>query len=111
MSESDMTRLFPPLAEVSHLLVGTGHDDFLASRLAHAVEDADANLINMNVTSLSDPYNDHIIDLRIDHRDPERVARSLERYGYNILRLDAADGLDADHIRNRVNEIIRYLEI
>lgn len=102
--------LFPPLPDSSSLLVGTGREDFMASRIAHAVEDADANLLNMNVTRLDDDFNKHIIHLRVNHRNPERVARSLERYGYNILSL-SEEGMDFQELADRHNELMHYLSI
>lgn len=107
----DIEVIFPPRLEACNILVGTGREDFVASRIAHAVEDADANLINMNVTELADSNNSHIVALRVDHRDPERVARSLERYGYNIVELRAADGSHDPETQARIDELIHYLSI
>ena len=107
----DISELFPLVQDSSHLLVGTGHDDFMASRIAHAVEDADANLINMNLTAKKTPENKHIIEIRVNHRDPERVARSLERYGYNILETRSDDGASADQLAERLDELMHYIYI
>ena len=107
----DIASLFPHLPDTSHLLVGTGRDDFMASRIAHAVEDADANLINMNLTNLSDDENRHIVELRVSHRDPERVSRSLERYGYNILKANGESGAASDELASRVDELLRYINV
>lgn len=109
----EMSSLFPPRLEACHILIGTGREDFVASRIAHAVEDADANLLNLNVTSLSDSDNSHIVALRVDHRDPQRVARSLERYGYNIVDLALSDRRDGDDdvLRAKINEFIHYISV
>ena len=101
---------FPPLADSSRLLVGTGKEEFVASRIARAVEDADARLLNMNVTSIDDRVNSAVVSLRVDHRNPERVARSLERYGYNILKIELNDGVD-DTMRRRYDELMHYLSV
>lgn len=98
--------LFPSLPDTSYILIGTGRDDFMASRIARAVEDADANLINMNVVGLSDAENNNLVHLRVGHRDPERVARSLERYGYNVLRISGEESSD-----NSIDELLHYLSI
>lgn len=107
----DIADLFPALPDASMLLVGTGREDFMASRIAHAVEDAEAHLLNMNVTRLSDDENRHIIELRVSHRDPERVARSLERYGYNILNAKSSDGESNEVLTRRLEELMRYINI
>ena len=82
----------------------------MASRIARAVEDADARLLNLNVTSLSSEQAQLVVDLRVDHRNPERVARSLERYGYTILNTDAGM-LDDDTTRSRYEELMKYLSL
>lgn len=107
----DLTDLFPSVADSSHILVGTGHEDFMASRIAHAVEDADANMINMNVTGMTSAHDRHIIEIRVNHRDPERVARSLERYGYNILDVKSGDGSTNEQLTERLDELMHYLSI
>lgn len=110
LAEFNVDELFPPLPDSSYLLVGTGADDFMASRIAHAVEDADANLINMNVTRGKQPGNRHIIHLRVSHRNTERVARSLERYGYNVLRVSDDEDTLSD-LSMRHEELMHYLSI
>ena len=102
--------LFPALPDSSLLLVGTGHDDFMASRIARAVEDADASLLNMNVMLAADSDNRHLVHLRVNHRDPERVAHSLERYGYNIIRISNG-GESLDDYYRRLDELMHYLSV
>ncbi len=101
---------FPPNPESRRLLVGCPAHDFSASRLAHAVEDCDARLLNLNVTSLSFADAPLTVALRVSHRDPARVARSLERYGYTVLALEANDAPDSQ-LRRNYDELMRYLEI
>lgn len=101
---------FPPVPDSSRLLVGCGRDDYSASRIAHAVEDADASLINLNVTAFESRLAQVVVALRVDHRSPDRVARSLERYGYDILCVDDG-GLPDDTIRRRYEELMRYINM
>ncbi len=110
-SKIDRTEaFFPPNPDSSRLLVGCAQSDYSASRIAHAVEDADASLINLNVTSLESPEAQLVVALRVDHRDPWRVARSLERYGYVILSME--DGLaDNETVRLRYEELMRYINM
>ena len=101
---------FPPNPDSSRLLVGTSVDSYVASRIARAVEDADARLLNLNVTSLTSDDARLVVALRVDHRNPERVARSLERYGYTILNMDS-NAIDDDTIRRRYDELMKYLSL
>ena len=119
--------LFPPVAESSRLLVGCRREDYSASRIAHAVEDCNAHLLNLNVTSC-DMAKDYdvsadeveeinegkfpvVFDLRVSHRNAESISRSLERYGYTVLAANASDGGDDSTLRRRIDELFRYLEI
>lgn len=95
-------RVFPALEESSELSVSCYRVDYSASSLARAVEDADAHLLNLNVTDEVLPTGEIVIDLRVSHRSAMAVIRSLERYGYNVVRVredfDAADPVLSDRI-------------
>lgn len=87
--------------------------DYSASAIARAVEDCDAHLINLNVLAdrPSEAPGQCLVALRVDHRNASAVARSLERYGYRILDLEHAPGADSDTMRERVRELIHYLDV
>lgn len=119
--------LYPPMAESSRLLVGCRREDYSASRIAHAVEDCNAHLLNLNVTSLgmsetygadsgdydevSDAKFPVVFDLRVSHRNAESIGRSLERYGFTVLATRSASDIDDDTARRRLDHLMRYLEI
>ncbi len=104
-------RLFPPVSGASTLLVACRREDYSASRLARAVEDADAHLLNLNVTSDIAAVDEVVTEIRIDHRSPLAVVRSLERYGYRIIGIDGeTDDFDESN-RRSVDEFLRYLDI
>ena len=102
---------FPPVPDSSILIIGCTVDDYMASGIARAVEDADARLLNLNVTSLRYDGQAVVCALRVSHRDPSSVARSLERYGYNVLDFEAPDGPGDDTLRRRYDELMHYLSI
>lgn len=58
-------------------------EDYSASLLAHAVEDADTHLVDI----WTNPTNDGKlrVTLRVRRSDPTAVVRSLERYDFNIV--------------------------
>lgn len=104
--------LFPPTADQCRLLVECAQADYCASRIARAVEDCDAQVLNLNVTALPPATPGAlVIDLRANHRNPEAIARSLARYGYDVLDVSAPDGQADEAMRSRANELLRLLEI
>lgn len=113
---------FPPVEESSRFIVGCNREDYSASRIARAVEDCDAHLLNLNVTSMGAAAPDDaedfadakfpvVFDLRVNRRNTSGISRSLERYGYTVLDTFSADGVDADTARSRIDQLFRYLEI
>ena len=112
--------LYPPVADSSRLLVGCSREDYSASRIAHAVEDCDAHLLNLNVTSntvydADTYYADNskfpvVFDIRVSHRNADSIMRSLERYGYTVLDTEDAPGADNDTVRERIDLFFKYLE-
>lgn len=123
----DEDYLFPPVAESSRLLVGCNIEDYSASRIARAVEDCNAHLLNLNVTSagkyyagkiVSDYDEDYsaiefplVVDLRVSHRNTQSISRSLERYGYTVIDTYADNMADEESSRRNINHLLRYLEI
>lgn len=109
----NLSTLFPDVGDSSTLVVATRPDNYSASILARAVEDCDAHLLNLNVGAKTDDGERILIYLRVNHRNGEGVARSLERFGYEVLAIDSdnADESITDEARSRINELMRYLEI
>lgn len=101
------------MEESSTLVLTCRRGDYSASRIARAVEDANAHLLNLNVTADSERSDSRIVaELRISHRDPEAAARSLERYGFEIIGLEGSAYADDDSLmRSRYDELMRYLQI
>ena len=114
---------YPPVAESSRLLIGCSREDYSASRIARAVEDCDAHLLNLNITARPDKTGDeegeafrlpyqYLVDIRVSHRNASGMKRSLERYGYDVLDiLSAEHSEDSEMMRKRIDELFRYLEI
>jgi hypothetical protein len=102
---------FPDVPESSKLLIGCAAHDFSASRIAHAVEDVNASLLNLNVTSLQVDDFQLVVALRVNHRNPASVARSLERYGYTVVSMEEPEGADSEELKLRYSELMRYLSL
>lgn len=110
-TEARLARLFPFVGDSSTLVLSCPKGDYSASRIAHAVEDCDAHLLNLNVTADGAESDGRlIVELRVSHRNPESVGRSLERYGYEVI--DFVGGDDSDDyslMRSRYEELMMYL--
>lgn len=104
-------RRYPDNDNATELIVASRPVDYSAAAIARAVEDCNAHLLNLNVTDRRTPDGNLIVDLRIDHRNGEPVARSLERYGYEVIDFNSPDSLSLDTARERANEILRILDI
>ena len=109
---SRLERLFPPVEESSTILLACPRGDYSASRIARAVEDCDAHLLNLNITSDGETFDNRIIaELRVSHHNPESVGRSLERYGYEVVDAEGAPLADDSLMRSRYDELMHYLGI
>lgn len=105
-------RLFPAVEDSSELSVACLRTDFLASRIAAAVEGAEAHLLNMNVTSEVLDSGEILVDLRVSHRNAGAVARSLERYGFRVVDMRGALDDDPDAtLSERVGELLAHLNV
>lgn len=108
-----LDELYPLQEGSTHLLVGCRRDEYSASRIARAVEDCDAHLLNLNVMLDSDGMYDMLVDLRVNRVNVESIARSLARYGFEVIDftgdLDTAD--NDSTLRRRVEELMRYLNV
>ncbi len=105
-------RLFPEVEESSELSVACYRADFSASRIALAVEDAEAHLLNLNVTSEVLSSGEIVIDLRVSHRNSAAVVRSLERYGFEVISVRGISLSDNDDtLTSRVGELLAHLNV
>lgn len=107
--EARLGHLFPLVEESSTLLLACRRGDYSASRIARAVEDCDAHILNLNVTADSEADSRIIAELRVSHRNPESVSRSLERYGYEVIDAEGSPLADESLMRDRYDELMRYL--
>ena len=107
----ELDTLFPPVEDESRILIGCLRNDYSASTIARAVEDCNAHVLNLNVTGLSAEHSDFVVDLRVNHRNADAVTRSLARYGYNVLDARSSNEKDNERMRDRANELLRYISV
>lgn len=109
-----MSRLYPEIEEWLLLKLTCRRDNYSASMLARAIEDCDAHVVNLNVTSENvGENNDPVIEVRLTRVALTSVERSLARYGYEVLESQSSRDNDADDdtIIDRFNHLMRYLEV
>lgn len=107
-----LEELFPVTGEESSLLIACRRHDYSASRIARAVEDCDAQLINLNVLGVEMEGVETVVQLRIDRRHTTDVARSLMRYGFEILNWsDPEPDMDQAVLSDRIDHLLRYLDV
>ncbi|MDE6218407.1 MAG: hypothetical protein K2F64_05335 [Muribaculaceae bacterium] len=73
---------------------------YSASALAHAVEDADAHLVDL--WTVPTDHDTIMATLRVRHSDPSACVHHLERYGFNVAGCRGASFADADIARERL---------
>ena len=97
--------------ETSWVEASVRTSDYSASAVARAVEDVDANLLDMLTSpDPADPARMRLT-LKISHSDPAAVVRSLERYGYEVVSSDSASTADMEKVRERLSELSLYLSM
>lgn len=114
VESAEMSRLYPELDEWSLLKLTCRRDDYSASILTRAIEDCDAHVVNLNVTSETVGDNDDpVIEVRLTRATMASVERSLARYGYDVLvsRSSSDNATDDDTLVDRFNHLMRYLEV
>lgn len=110
--KGSLGRLFPYTPDSSSLTVECPASDYSASSIARAVEDCNAHLLNLNVTSAESAVPDNIVvDLRVNHRNAEAVSRSLERYGFMVTSKDSPLTPLEEKARGNALELLHYLEM
>lgn len=94
------------------IVIAVNPDDFSSSKIAHAIEDCDVHLVNMNLTSVRTAESDLVVALRTTGSNPTAVARSLERYGFRVITYAGQhdDNLDYES-RRRAAELLHILEL
>lgn len=107
-------RLMPFNADSSRFALTCRRGDYSAGRIARAIEDCNANVLNLNVTSDAPDEDTIVVDVRVDRKNIDSIARSLARYDYTVVGVcgdRAVDEAAAEEQRRRVAELLRYIDI
>lgn len=98
-----MGRMIAPRDDSSLIAVECNPQNYSASQLAHAVEDAGAHLVDL-WTSPTD-HGTVMATLRVRHSDPSSAVHHLERYGYEVVEASGANFADAETAMERLREL------
>lgn len=98
-------RLFPPQEDYCEFTIACRRDNYSASAIARAVEDANAHLLNLNITSDDLGPSDLAVALRVNHRDVSAVERSLLRYGYEIIAIHSGTNANRQEAIDNLNAL------
>ncbi|MDE6247293.1 MAG: hypothetical protein K2M41_05570 [Muribaculaceae bacterium] len=102
-------RLIAARDDSSVLTVECRDDQYSASAISHAVEDADAHLVDL--ISRGDSDGKIRVTLRVRANDPEAAARSLERYGYRVVESSGAMSPQSEVLAERLASLRALINI
>lgn len=95
--------------DCSVITVECAAGDYSASRIAHAVEDSDAHLVDLwSVPSAEGKVK---VTLRVRRDDPSPAVHSLERYGYDVVDSYGNENADSELSALRLLELKTLLSI
>lgn len=106
--------LYPRVDDSSEIAVYCLPQQYSASEICRAVEDCDAHVLNLNVSSEQTGAGEIVVYIRVNRLHLTPILRSIERFGYTAIPLSApTEGAydDLDRARDRTNELLHYLEM
>lgn len=103
--------MFPTVEESVELSMECEAGEFSASRIARAIEDCDAHLLNMNVTSKKGDGGVMTVMLRAGMRNVALAISSLERYGYRVVEVYGSDSNGDSTLSERINDMLRRMNV
>lgn len=104
-----LDNLIAPRDDSSLICLACLPEDYSASRIAHAVEDAGAHLVDL----LSVPAADGrlLVTIRVRMSDPSSAIHHLERYGYEIIEANGKEFIDAETADERLRQIRMLINV
>lgn len=98
----------PLFADTSVINIECPPEQYSASMIARAVEDADAHLVSLSVSPGEGTAE---VELRVTLRDPWPAVRSLERYGYEVVSALPSDETVRSVQEERLDALRAYLNV
>lgn len=102
-------KMITPRDDSSVITVACRPEEYSASRLAHAVEDSDAHLVDL--WSAPGENGNLMVTMRVRRIDPTATVHSLERYGFDVVDARGATYQDAEVALERLMELNKLLNV
>ena len=97
-------------AENSLIILEIPLIDYTLTEIARIVESNNARVISLSILPISGG-NDLLVSLKLDISDLTPILRSFERFNYNVAYLFMKEGEVTDKQKDRLNELMYYLEM
>ncbi len=97
-------------AENSLIILEIPLIDYTLTEIARIVESNNARVISLSILPISGG-NDLLVSLKLDISDLTPVLRSFERFNYNVAYFFMKEGEVTDKQKDRLNELMYYLEM
>lgn len=97
-------------SENSLIILEVALRDYTLTEIARIVESNNAHVTALSVLSLSGG-SALMVSLKLDVDDPTSILRSFERFNYNVVYYHMREGEVTDKQRERLDELMYYLEM
>jgi PleD family two-component response regulator len=97
-------------SENSLIILEVALRDYTLTEIARIVESNNAHVTALSVLSLSGG-SELMVSLKLDVDDPTAILRSFERFSYNVIYYHMREGEVTDRQRERLDELMYYLEM
>ncbi|MDO5665630.1 MAG: hypothetical protein Q4G63_10300 [Bacteroidia bacterium] len=84
--------------------------DYTLTDIARIVESNNARVMNLFILPVADG-NTLMISIKLNLLDVSSVLMSLERFNYKVLYYEMKEGVVTDTHKERLNELLYYLEM
>lgn len=94
----------------SLIIIELAYIDYSLANIAHIIESNDAKILSLYVNTLNDG-TDLRISIKLNISDPSPVVMSLERFDYNVTNYYMKDEEITLRHKERLDELMYYLEM
>ena len=108
LTPEQFTELFE--SENSLIILEVSAKDYTLTEIARLIESNNAHVLSLAVMPLTDGSS-LLISIKLDVSDLTPVLRSFERFDYKVIYYYMKEGEINDKQRDRLNELLYYLDM